>query len=98
MGFCPIQFIVGKFNVVFIGISQDLDLNDAKEFADSTGVTYYLGLDSANKLSIDLDIIELPTTIILDKNGNIERRFTKSIGEKLLNRILNQVISEQDNE
>ena len=85
-------------DVVFIGISQDLDLNDAKEFADSTGVTYYLGLDSANKLSIDLDIIELPTTIILDKNGNIERRFTKSIGEKLLNRILNQVIREQDNE
>jgi len=85
-------------DVVFIGISQDLDLNDAKEFADSTGVTYYLGLDSGNKLSIDLDIIELPTTIILDKNGNIERRFTKSIGEKLLNRILNQVIREQDNE
>ena len=85
-------------DVVFIGISQDLDLNDAKEFADSTGVTYYLGLDSDNKLSIDLDIIELPTTIILDKNGNIERRFTKSIGEKLLNRILNQVIREQDNE
>ena len=75
-----------------------MDLNDAKEFADSTGVTYYLGLDSGNKLSIDLDIIELPTTIILDKNGNIERRFTKSIGEKLLNRILNQVIREQDNE
>jgi thiol-disulfide isomerase/thioredoxin len=85
-------------DVVFIGISQDLDLTDAKEFADSTGVTYHLGLDSANKLSIDLDIIEFPTTIILDKNGNIERRFTKSIGEKLLNRILNQVIREQDNE
>jgi thiol-disulfide isomerase/thioredoxin len=85
-------------DVVFIGISQDLNLNDAKEFADSTGVTYYLGLDPGNKLSIDLNIIELPTTIILDKNGNIERRFTKSIGEKLLNRILNQVIREQDNE
>ena len=33
-----------------------------------------------------------------NKNRNIERRFTKSIGEKLLNRILNQVIREQDNE
>ena len=85
-------------DVVFIGISQDLDVNDAKDFADSTGVTYYLGLDPGNKLSIDLDIIELPTTIILDKNGNVTRRFTKSIGEKLLNRILNQVIREQYNE
>ena len=85
-------------DVVFIGISPDLDVNDAKDFADSTGVTYYLGLDPGNKLSIDLDIIELPTTIILDKNGNVTRRFTKSIGEKLLNRILNQVIREQYNE
>ena len=85
-------------DVVFIGISQDLDVNDAKEFADSTGVTYYLGLDPDNKLSIDLGIIELPTTIILDEDGKVTRRFTKSIGEKLLNRILNQVIREQDNE
>ena len=83
-------------DVVFIGISQDLDVNDAKEFADSTGVTYYLGLDPGNKLSIDLDIIELPTTIILDEDGQVTRRFAKSIGEKLLNRILNQVISEQE--
>ena len=85
-------------DVVFIGISQDLDVNDAKEFADSTGVTYYLGLDPGNKLSIDLNIIELPTTIILDEDGKVTRRFTKSIGEKLLNRILNQVIREQYNE
>ena len=54
-------------DVVFIGISQDLDVSDAKKFAESTGVTYYLGLDPGNRMSIELDIIELPTTIILDK-------------------------------
>tara|TARA_Y100001960_G_C14763839_1_gene875722 strand:- start:12 stop:521 length:510 start_codon:yes stop_codon:yes gene_type:complete len=85
-------------DIVFIGISQDLDVNDAKEFAESTGVTYHLGLDPENRMSIELDVIELPTTVILDKYGKVERRFTKSIGEKLLNRILNQVIREQDNE
>ena len=85
-------------DVVFIGISQDLDVSDAKKFAESTGVTYYLGLDPGNRMSIELDIIELPTTIILDKDGKMTRRFSKSIGETLLNRILNQVIREQDNE
>ena len=85
-------------DVVFIGISQDLDVSDAKKFAESTGVTYYLGLDPENRISIELDVIELPTTIILDKDGKMTRRFSKSIGEKLLSRILNQVIREQDNE
>ena len=84
--------------IVFIGIAQDLDVNDAKEFADSTGVTYSLGLDPGNKLSRDFDVLQLPTTIILDKDGYVVRRITKSVGEQLLNRILNQVVREQENE
>jgi len=84
--------------IVFIGIAQDLDVNDAKEFANSTGVTYPLGLDPGNRLSRDLDVLQLPTTIILDKDGKVTKRITKSVGEKLLNRILNQVLREQDNE
>lgn len=61
-------------DVVFLGIAMSDTMKDAGEFAAAAGVTYPLALDTTNQIARDYEVLGLPTTFLIDKEGAIRRR------------------------
>ena len=61
-------------DVVFLGIAMSDTMKDAGDFADAAGVTYPLALDATNEIARDYEVLGLPTTFLIDKDGAIRRR------------------------
>ena len=61
--------------VVFVGIAMSDTEEAAREFAGKTGVSYLLGLDGAGDIVKDYRVFSLPTTYLIDKDGNEARKF-----------------------
>ena len=70
--------------VVFLGVAISDTLENARGFAESTGVTYPIGLDTTNEISRDYNVVSLPTTFFIGREGNIERRLTSAANEGVL--------------
>ncbi len=60
--------------VVFLGVAMSDTIEDAQRFADAAGVTYDLALDTTNQIARDYEVLGLPTTFLIDKDGVIQRR------------------------
>ena len=61
--------------VIFVGVAVSDEEAEATEFATGIGVTYPIGLDATGKITRDYRITSLPTTYIIDRNGNESRKF-----------------------
>lgn len=70
--------------VVFLGVAISDTLENARGFAESTGVTYPIGLDTTNEISRNYNVVSLPTTFFIGREGNIERRLTSAANEGVL--------------
>ena len=70
--------------VVFVGIAMSDTLEKAGEFAEEAGVTYPIGLDATNEIVRAYEVLSLPTTFFIGKDGNIERKLTSAANEGLL--------------
>ena len=70
--------------VVFLGVAMSDTLDSAKEFAESAGVTYPIGLDTTNDIARNYKVISLPTTFFIGRDGNIERRLVSAANEGVL--------------
>ena len=62
-------------DVVFVGIAVGDSERGARAFAEATGVTYPLGLDETGRIARDYRVTSLPTTFLIDREGNESRRF-----------------------
>lgn len=62
-------------DVVFLGVAVGDSESPARAFAETTGVTYPLGLDETGRISRDYQVTSLPTTFLIDREGNESRRF-----------------------
>ena len=71
-------------DVVFVGVAMSDSLEDAKGFAEESGVTYPIGLDQTNEIVRAYEVYSLPTTFFIDKEGHIQRRLTSAANEALL--------------
>ena len=60
--------------VVFVGIAVSDSEEDARSFAEETGVTYPIGLDGEGVTSVAYEVTSLPTTVFIDREGRIARR------------------------
>ena len=70
--------------VVFLGIAMSDTLENVKAFAEEAGVTYPVGLDTTTEIARDYEVLSLPTTFFIGKDGNIERKLTSAANEGLL--------------
>ncbi len=61
--------------VVFVGVAVSDEERLARDFATKTGITYPLGLDSIGTIARDYRAYGLPTTFIIDREGNEIRKF-----------------------
>ena len=60
--------------VVFVGVAVSDSEEDARSFAEQTGVTYPIGLDGEGVTSVAYEVTSLPTTVFIDREGRIVRR------------------------
>ena len=62
-------------DVAFVGVAVNDRVDDALELADRTGVTYPLVADADGSFFVDAGATLLPTTLVLDQDGAVVRRF-----------------------
>ena len=74
----------GDQGVVFVGIAMSDTLENVKAFAEEAGVTYPVALDTTTEIARDYEVLTLPTTYFIGKDGNIERKLTSAANEGLL--------------
>ena len=70
--------------VVFLGVAISDTLENARGFAESTGVTYPIGLDTTNEIARNYNVVSLPTTFFIGREGNVERRLASAANEGVL--------------
>ncbi|MXY43502.1 MAG: TlpA family protein disulfide reductase, partial [Dehalococcoidia bacterium] len=70
--------------VVFVGIAMSDTLENVKAFAEESGVTYPVGLDTTTEIARAYEVLSLPTTFFIGKDGTIERKLTSAANEGLL--------------
>ena len=86
----------GERGVVFVGIAMSDTLENVKAFAEEAGVTYPVALDTTTEIARDYEILSLPTTYFIGKDGNIERKLTSAANEGLLKVFLRGQIGRED--
>ncbi len=62
--------------LVVIGISVDISERAVKRFVNNKKLEYLILLDKDNLVSDLYNVFSIPTTIIIDKNGNVVMRRT----------------------
>ncbi len=62
-------------DVVFVGVAVSDSPEDARAFAEATGVTYPIGVDASGVIARDYRVVSLPTTFLIDREGAEARRF-----------------------
>ena len=71
-------------DVVFVGVAVSDRETDAREFAEKSGVTYAVGVDTTGKIMKDYDVVGLPTTFFIDRRGIVKRKLTNAANEVVL--------------
>lgn len=82
-------------DVAFIGV-QLVGLDTAangQEFVDSLGVTYALGPDEDGDIVRDYLIAGFPTTVFLDKDQNVVRKWTGILNEEKLEELIGAILN-----
>ena len=70
--------------VVFVGIAISDTLENVRAFAEEAGVTYPVGLDTTNETARTYEVLSLPTTFFVGKDGKIERKLAGAANEGVL--------------
>lgn len=100
-GFAKVSKETEKDDVQFIGINtRDLDAANAKSFDRNYGITYPSLFDPSGKLILrfpkgSLNPQAIPSTLILDREGNIAVRALKPLSEDALREMLEPVVAEK---
>ena len=80
-------------DVEFVGVmSLILDtVDEGQEFVDEFGLTYRIGPDPENTV-IDYGVIGFPTSVFLDKDHNVVRKWTGALNAEKLEELIQEVL------
>lgn len=82
--FARVSEAFGARGVRFVGVNiQDNDA-DARAFIQELGITYPNGPDPTGQITTDYGVAGLPTTIFVDAEGRIARRWLGGLTERQL--------------
>jgi peroxiredoxin len=70
--------------VIFLGIAIYDESEEVKEFSETYGITYPLGVDLLGQLTVAYRVTNFPTTFLIDRDGNEVRRIVNPVNEGLL--------------
>jgi cytochrome c biogenesis protein CcmG/thiol:disulfide interchange protein DsbE len=77
--------------ILLLGISTDSDEESAREFADSVGVTYPLSRDHDGLIAERFEVNALPTTLLLNNDGQIVGTVFGELDEADLDQLLERL-------
>jgi cytochrome c biogenesis protein CcmG/thiol:disulfide interchange protein DsbE len=80
--------------VQFIGV-QALVLDtveEGQEFIDEFGITYAIGPDTETQILIDYGVANFPTTVFLDKNHNVVRKWAGILTAEKLDELIEPLL------
>ena len=80
--------------VVFVGIAVSDEEKEARAFAEKVGVTYPLAMDDTGQSARDYRVLTLPTTVLIDREGNEARKIANPANEGLLRIFIDGLLKE----
>ena len=80
--------------VVFVGVAVSDTEEAVRAFAEEAGVTYPLALNEEGDLMVTYGVLGLPTTILIDTEGNQARKIASPANEAMLRIFLNGLVSD----
>ena len=83
----------GDREAQFLGVNHRDDRSAAGAFVDEFKITYPSVFDPAGSLAFDYDLVGLPTTFIIDREGQIRYRFIGYITGPVLRAALDEVLA-----
>ena len=85
-----------KLGFVILGVNVEQELQLAKSFLSDTPVDFPILFDSSNKVSKAYDVIAMPTTVMIDRNGKIRyiHKGYKAGDEKKYKKMVKKLIRE----
>jgi peroxiredoxin len=60
-----------KLGFTILGVNVEQEQKLAKSFLSDTPVNFPILFDKSNKVSKDYDVIAMPTTVMIDRNGKV---------------------------
>lgn len=81
--------------VEFLGIDQRDDMGSALEFVREFGITYPSAFDPGGTLAYRYQLFGLPTTVIVDANGQSAYRFTGIVTSEALRSALDEILARE---
>ena len=87
-------FQAHKDKVAFVAIQQ-LGLDSAEEgqkFIEEFGLTYAVGADTSGTVIREYEVITFPTTIFLDADHAIVRKWAGPLNEEKLNELIEEIL------
>lgn len=80
--------------VEFIGVQLvGLDsVDDGQKFVNRLGVNYGLGPDEVGDIVMDYKISGFPTTVFIDRDGNIQRRWSGALDLEKLEELIREIM------
>ena len=77
-------------DVVILAVNIDSQ-NDVKGFADKNGITFPILMDTDNQVNSIYQIISIPTTYFIDRNGVIKNKYTGSMKLDMMIQFTNEL-------
>ena len=87
-------FQAHKDEVAFVAIQQlGLDsVDEGQKFVEEFGLTYAVGPDTSGTVIREYDVKTFPTTIFLDADHNIVRKWAGPLNEEKLNELIEEIL------
>ncbi len=87
-------FQTHKDEVAFVAIQQlGLDSEDeGQEFVEEFGLTYAVGPDTSGTVIKEYDVKTFPTTVFLDADHTIVRKWAGPLNEEKLNELIEEIL------
>ncbi|MFY3792832.1 TlpA family protein disulfide reductase [Ureibacillus sp. MALMAid1270] len=80
-----------QHDVVLLGLNityDDLGIDVIHDFREYYGITYPILLDETREITDSYEILTIPTTYIIDENGNLEKQIIGPLTSEMLDEIL----------
>jgi peroxiredoxin len=78
--------------VQFLGVNFKDDRYSARAFEDEFGLTYPSAFDPSGSLAAKFQVLAMPTTFVVGRDGWIEHQFTGIVSEKLIRGIIEDLL------
>lgn len=80
----------GNKDLVILAVNIDPQ-NDVKGFAKKDDITFPILLDTDNQVNSMYQILSIPTTYFIDRNGIIQNKFTGSMTQDIMNQFTDEI-------